>query len=167
MLPPLRALLICAVLASATSCGGDDDESSAREVFGKGASDGENAASVEEVGEIGTRELKDGLVVNTTNAGRGPAAGNGDRLRIHYEGRLKESGEVILSTRSTGIPFEFILGHKQVIPAWELGLRGVRRGEELQLDVPASLAYGGEGLGSVPPDSDLLFDVRVVNVEQL
>jgi len=118
-----------------------------------------------EEGETGVRELKDGLVVDTTNGGRGHAAENGDRVRVHYEGRVAESGAVFASTRSTGIPYAFTLGKKQVIPAWELALRGARPGSEMKLAVPASLAYADKGLGAVPPDAALEFDIHVVSVE--
>jgi len=122
-------------------------------------------AEVLEEGETGVRELKDGLVVDTTNGGRGHAAQNGDRVRVHYEGRVAESGAVFASTRSTGIPYAFTLGKKQVIPAWELALRGARPGSEMKLAVPASLAYADKGLGAVPPDAALEFDIHVVSVE--
>lgn len=118
-----------------------------------------------EEGATGVRELKDGLVAETTVGGRGHAAQIGDRLLVHYEARVAESETVFASTRSTGIPVAFVLGDKQVIPGWELALRGARPGSEHRLAVPASLAYAERGLGAVPPDAALEFDIRVVAVE--
>jgi len=65
-------------------------------------------------------------------------------------------------------PFTFELGVGQVIPGWDQGLLGVCPGEERHLVVPPELAYGDRGAGDViPPDSTLLFDIVVVDVEQV
>ena len=48
------------------------------------------------------------------------------------------------------------------------GLLGVCPGEERHLVVPADLAYGDRGAGDViPPDATLLFDIVVMDVEQV
>lgn len=65
-------------------------------------------------------------------------------------------------------PFTFELGVGQVIPGWDQGLVGVCKGEERHLVVPSALAYGEKGAGEViPPHATLLFDVVVVDVEQV
>ena len=65
-------------------------------------------------------------------------------------------------------PFTFELGVGQVIPGWDQGLAGVCPGEERHLVVPADLAYGDRGAGDViPPGATLLFDIVVVDVEQV
>ena len=117
-------------------------------------------------GEVGVRELAGGLVVETVAGGKGHAAVNGDRLRIHYEGRIQESGEVFGSTYDNGIPYDFVLGQREVIQAWELALRGARPGADLKLAVPAPLAYAERGMGKVPPDAALEFDIHVVSIQR-
>lgn len=161
----MRHLWPIALILSLAACGGSDEEESNET---EGAQAAEPVEPPEELveGETGVRELKDGLVVDTTVGGRGIAAQNGDLLRIHYEGRVAESGEVFASTRTTGIPYAFTLGEKGVIQAWELALRGSRPGSEHHLDVPSSLAYADKGFGSVPADAELEFDIRVVSVER-
>ena len=48
------------------------------------------------------------------------------------------------------------------------GLLGVCPGEERHLVVPADLAYGDRGAGDViPPNATLLFDIVVMEVEQV
>ena len=150
-------------LAAALSCGDADPGKPPSET----ATAPVEAAPPEELeeGTTGVRELRDGLVVETTVGGRGHAAQNGDRLRVHYEGRVTETGAVFASTSSTGISYAFVLGEKDVIPAWELALRGARPGSEHKLTVPASLAYAEKGMGAVPADAALEFDVTVVAVE--
>jgi FK506-binding nuclear protein len=152
------------LLAAAVSCG---DAAAVEEHAQAAPAPAETGAPAEELeeGATGVRELKDGLVVDTTVGGRGHAAQNGDRLRLHYEGRVAETGLVFASTSATGIPYAFVLGRKEVIPAWELALRGARAGSEHKLTVPASLAYAEKGMGAVPADAALEFDVRIVAVE--
>lgn len=111
------------------------------------------------------RELPGGLVVDTRDPGRGPAAANGDLVSIHYTGFLAESGEPFESTRSSGIPFVFALGAGEVLRGLDRGLVGARRGARIELEVPAAQAYGERGLGNVPPGADLRFEIQVIKID--
>jgi peptidylprolyl isomerase len=51
-------------------------------------------------------------------------AKNGDRVRVHYTGRL-EDGQVFDSSKG-GDPLEFTVGAGEVIPGFEEGVRGLR-----------------------------------------
>jgi rhodanese-related sulfurtransferase len=63
-------------------------------------------------------------------------------------------------------PFEFILGRGQVIQGWEKGILGMKVGEKRKLLIPPELAYGESGSGdSIPPNSQLIFNVELINVE--
>ena len=110
-------------------------------------------------------EHTSGLVVEIQTAGDGTrAAGAGDRLKIHYDAKT-EDGSVVESTHTTGIPFTFRLGEGEVVRGLDRGLVGARAGDELKLFVPASLAYGEKGMGEVPPDADLIFEVRLLRID--
>ena len=94
-------------------------------------------------------------------------AGEGDKVTVHYGGFLK-NGKKFDSSFDRQKPFTFELGVGQVIPGWDQGLLGVCPGEERHLVVPAPLAYGDRGAGEViPPDATLLFDIVIVDVEQV
>ena len=41
------------------------------------------------------------------------------------------------------------------------GVRGMRMGGQRKLIVPSDLAYGKKGIGEVPPDATLEFEVRL------
>lgn len=43
----------------------------------------------------------------------------GDKLKMHYAGKLKETGEQFDSSYDRGTPFEFKLGAGQVIKGWD------------------------------------------------
>ncbi len=160
----MRRRLCCTFLLFAGACG-NEDAGEAQAAPTTVPDDGDVAAAFEEVGETGVRELKDGLIVETTTAGKGRPAAVGDALTIHYKGVVQESGEVFDSTYGSGIPHTFTLGEKSVLPAFELGLLGARAGADVKMQVPPSLGYGSEGMGRVPPDAALEFEIHVVKVD--
>ncbi|MGW8393592.1 FKBP-type peptidyl-prolyl cis-trans isomerase [Pseudoduganella sp. HUAS MS19] len=61
-------------------------------------------------------------------------------------------------------PFSFPLGAGQVIPGWDQGVQGMKVGGKRTLIVPASLGYGSNGIGPIPPNSTLIFDVELLEV---
>jgi len=64
----------------------------------------------------------------------------GDRIRIHYTGRL-EDGTVFGSSEG-GEPLEFTVGGGKIIAGLEQGVIGMRVGELRSITVPEELGYG-------------------------
>lgn len=62
-------------------------------------------------------------------------------------------------------PFEFRLGQMEVIPGWDLGMKGMCVGEIRKLTIPSELAYGEVG---APPDihagATLVFEVELMDI---
>ena len=160
----MKRLLRCTLPLVVAACG-NDDVGDAQAGVRENRPASRVAAAFEEVGETGVRELKGGLVVETTAPGRGPVARVGDTLTIHCKGVVKESGDVFDSTYGSGIPRQITLGAKEILPALELALHGSRAGSKLKVSVPAALGYGDEGRGRVPPEAELEFEVRVVRID--
>ncbi|MGO9711921.1 MAG: DsbA family protein [Polyangiaceae bacterium] len=104
-----------------------------------------------------------GLVVTDLVVGTGPAAKNGDHISVHYVGTLTDGTEFD-SSRKRGRPFSFNLGTGQVIKGWDQGLVGMRVGGRRKLMIPASLAYADRAMGSIPANSDLVFDVELLSI---
>jgi peptidylprolyl isomerase len=97
--------------------------------------------------------------------GEGPEVTNGQLVIAHYTGWL-EDGTKFDSSVDRGEPFSFNLGMGQVIPGWDLGMRGMRVGGSRQLVIPASLAYGERGAGGViPPNATLIFEIELIEVQ--
>ena len=63
-----------------------------------------------------------------------------------------------------GKPFSFKIGAGDVIKGWEIGLEGITAGGERRIVVPARLGYGTKAMAGIPPNSQLTFDVKCLEV---
>ena len=102
-----------------------------------------------------------------TMEGTGAAAALGDRVSVHYTGWLWEDGakgEQFDSSRDRGRPYEFNLGRGMVIPGWDMALLDMKEGTQATLVIPPAMAYGKRGMGSIPANATLCFDVELVKV---
>jgi FKBP-type peptidyl-prolyl cis-trans isomerase len=90
---------------------------------------------------------------------------SGSRLRVHYVGKLAETGQIFDASRERQEPFEFILGEGSVIKGWEAGLVGLAAGDVVRLVCAPAYAYGLRGVPPViPPRAKLEFEVEVLEV---
>jgi len=65
---------------------------------------------------------------------------NGDTVKVHYTGKLKE-GDVFDSSEGRE-PLEFQLGSGMVIEGFNDGLVGMKEGESKSIEIPVEKAYG-------------------------
>jgi len=106
--------------------------------------------------------------------GKGAEATFGSTVVVNYTGwfykplAARQRGRKFDSSLDAGRePLEFQLGARQVIKGWEQGVQGMKVGGKRTLIIPSELAYGKRGApgGSIPPDSDLIFDVELLKVK--
>lgn len=64
-----------------------------------------------------------------------------------------------------GKPFSFKVGKGQVIKGWDVGIAGMAIGGERRLTIPASLGYGSRGMPGIPANSQLTFDVKLLEIK--
>ncbi|HHF4856826.1 TPA: FKBP-type peptidyl-prolyl cis-trans isomerase [Haemophilus influenzae] len=108
------------------------------------------------------KTTQSGLMYKIENAGKGDAIKATDTVKVHYTGKLP-NGKVFDSSVERGQPVEFQLD--QVIKGWTEGLQLVKKGGKIQLVIAPELGYGEQGAGaSIPPNSTLIFDVEVLDV---
>ncbi|GAB4092349.1 FKBP-type peptidyl-prolyl cis-trans isomerase [Flaviaesturariibacter terrae] len=65
---------------------------------------------------------------------------NGDKVRVHYHGKLR-SGETFDSSEGRE-PLEFTVGSGQVIRGFDEGVKGMSAGEKRTIEIPVDDAYG-------------------------
>lgn len=108
-----------------------------------------------------------GMKVEILKEGTGESTKNGDTVTVHYIGTL-ENGEKFDSSWDRGTPFSFILGAGQVIKGWDLGVAGMKIGEQRKLTIPSELAYGDAGTpgGPIPPKATLIFEVELLGISR-
>src|SRR5271163_3402989 len=106
-----------------------------------------------------------GLEYWDIKVGTGAVAQAGHHVKVDYTGWLT-NGKKFDSSVGTGHPFSVMLGAGQVIKGWDEGIVGMKVGGKRQLRIPPDLAYGASGYTTViPPDSTLIFDVRLVDAK--
>ena len=115
-----------------------------------------------------------GLVKIDNVVGTGKEAGVGSNIVVHYTGwfykplAARQRGRKFDSSLDAGRePLEFQLGAGKVIKGWDQGVVGMKVGGKRTLIIPSDMAYGkrGAGGGSIPADSDLIFDVELLGVK--
>ncbi|MBI2068829.1 MAG: FKBP-type peptidyl-prolyl cis-trans isomerase [Candidatus Yanofskybacteria bacterium] len=106
-------------------------------------------------------KMENGLQIQDLKVGTGPEVRLGQGLTMHYSGTL-ENGTKFDSSYDRGEPFQFVLGAGQVIQGWELGVQGMKVGGKRKLIIPPSLGYGERGIGPIPPNATLIFEVELL-----
>jgi FKBP-type peptidyl-prolyl cis-trans isomerase len=103
--------------------------------------------------------------------GDGAEAQVGSNVAVVYSGWLT-NGQLFDQSRLNEDnliePFVFKIGTGSVIQGWEQGITGMKVGGQRRLIIPSQFGYGqtGTGEGAIPPNAMLIFDVRLVQVEE-
>ena len=111
-------------------------------------------------------KMENGLQIQDLKVGTGAEVKLGQSLSMHYSGIL-EDGTKFDSSYDRGEPFQFVLGAGQVIQGWDLGVQGMKVGGKRKLIIPPDLGYGTRGIGPIPPNATLFFEVEVLAAQDL
>jgi peptidylprolyl isomerase len=99
-----------------------------------------------------------------TKIGDGAPATAGAHYTLHYTGWLRD-GTKFDSSVDRGTPFEFTQGRREVIAGYDIGFEGMKVGGKRRLFIPYQLAYGETARGSIPPKSELILDLELLDVK--
>ena len=88
----------------------------------------------------------------------GPSPKLGDIIKVNYEGKLL-NGQVFDSSFARGKAA--IMPADGLIQGWLEALPKMKVGDEWMLFIPPELAYGSRDLGEIPPDSTLVFRLKL------
>jgi peptidylprolyl isomerase len=179
-------LIIAAVLALlASGCGGDD--SSTDSTTGDAASQPFRIPVKEPVPIVEAKDLKfkpnglvgdepkpiipdrpppEVLIVQDLLQGIGFAATPESTVTVQYVGYDYETGKKFDSSWDQGEPLTFKLGQGEVIQGWEDGILGMEVSDRRELIIPPDLAYGNQEVGSIKPNSTLVFVIDLLKVKQ-
>lgn len=107
--------------------------------------------------------MTDQLIIEDLQPGDGKAVVKGALITAQYRGWLADGSEFD-SSWSRGKPFQCVIGTGRVIKGWDQGLMGMQVGGKRKLLVPAHLGYGERSMGAIPPNSDLTFEIELLEV---
>lgn len=96
----------------------------------------------------------------TTGAGAQVRTEHGDTVFVRYTGWLR-NGVQFDSNVSAPSPLTFVTGTLAVIQGFDEGVRGMRVGGQRQIIIPPALGYGNQRVGSIPPNSILVFTISL------
>ena len=104
-----------------------------------------------------------GVEIKITHKGKGARPSQGDRVIVHYTGKL-EDGTKFDSSVDRDEPFRFNVGAGQVIRGWDEAFMMLEQGDKATLTIPAEAGYGKRAVGIIPANSTLVFDVELLEV---
>lgn len=104
-----------------------------------------------------------GLQYEEIVEGTGASPQPGQTVVVQYTGTL-EDGTKFDSSVDRGQPFQFQIGVGRVIRGWDEGVMTMKVGGKRKLIIPPQLGYGARGVGPIPPNSTLLFEVELIRI---
>ncbi|QDH16372.1 FKBP-type peptidyl-prolyl cis-trans isomerase [Swingsia samuiensis] len=150
------ALALCSLFAlTETGCAHDHDapEISADQFMKKVQS------------EPGVKTLPDGLAYKVLKSGPkdGDSPHRGSTVMVIYEGRLPDGG-IFDSSDQHGNGTYMEMPLDGLVEGWLEALPMMHVGDEWMLYLPPKLAYGNRSMGIIPPNSPLIFKIRLLGV---
>lgn len=109
----------------------------------------------------GIKTTASGLQYEIIKEGKGETPKASDTVKVNYEGKLID-GTIFDSSYERGEAVALPL--TQVIVGWTEGLQLMKTGAKYRFYIPADLAYGSAGVSGIEPNSVLIFDVELLEI---
>lgn len=120
-------------------------------------------------GDSAFKTAPSGLKYQDLVVGTGSRPLFGATARLHYTGWTVDG--IKFDSSQGKPPLEVVLGRGEVIKGWELGVGGgrgiepMRVGGKRKLVIPPELGYGANPMGTIPPNSTLVFEIELIGVK--
>ncbi len=105
---------------------------------------------------IAWASLPPAVDVETVTPGEGPSPTVADIALINYKGTLPD-GKVFDQAERAVFPLA------EVVPGFTKALEQMQRGGKYKVLIPSELAYGDKQTGEIPPNTDLSFEVELLD----
>ena len=103
-------------------------------------------------------KLPSGVYMQDTQVGTGNTLSGLQTVRVYYTGYLA-NGTRFDGNVGAASPAVFPLAN--LIQGWQVGMQGMKVGGRRRLLIPSSLGYGSAGVGPIPPNANLVFDIEL------
>ncbi len=114
------------------------------------------AAAVLVAGGVAWASLPTTVSIETLKAGEGPSPKREDIALVNYKGTLS-SGKVFDEGKQAVFPLS------EVVPGFTKALEQMQRGGKYTVQIPSDLAYGDEQVGEIPANTDLTFEIELLD----
>jgi len=94
--------------------------------------------------------------IETITPGEGASPTKDDVALVNYKGTL-EDGTVFDEGQQAVFPLS------EVVPGFTQGLEQMQKGGKYRLEIPAELGYGDQQMGAIPANSDLIFEIELLD----
>lgn len=111
------------------------------------------------------KQMPSGLIVVIDKKGKKVKPTKGDKVSVHYVGTFVRDGKQFDSSRDRKQPMDFNYQVNRMVPGFEEGIGLLGVGAKAKLILPYHLAYGKAGRGTIPPVSDLQFEIEVLSIQ--
>lgn len=89
-----------------------------------------------------------------------------DLVSVKYSGWLDAgNGKRGKKFDSSGSLFKFNVEMGHVIPGFDWVVQRMKVGDKVQVWIPYKQAYGAKGAGAIPPNSNLIFEIELVELK--
>jgi FKBP-type peptidyl-prolyl cis-trans isomerase FkpA len=114
------------------------------------------AAAVAAAAGVAWASLPAQVRVETVTAGEGASPTLEDVALINYKGTLPD-GKVFDQAKNAVFPLQ------GVVPGFTKALQQMQRGGKYKVHIPSELAYGDQQAGAIPPNTDLDFEIELLD----
>ncbi|MDE8652626.1 FKBP-type peptidyl-prolyl cis-trans isomerase [Novosphingobium album (ex Liu et al. 2023)] len=107
-------------------------------------------------GGIAWAALPPAVDVETITPGAGDMPTRDDVALVNYKGSLPD-GKVFDEGKQAIFPLS------EVVPGFTKALEQMQRGGKYKVEIPSELAYGDKQMGEIPPNTDLTFEIELLD----
>jgi len=104
-----------------------------------------------------------GITYEIVTEGTGSVPVKGQVVSVHYTGTLQDNTKFD-SSRDRNMPFNFIVGVGNVIEGWDEIVQMMKTGSTWNVSIPSELAYKDRQQEPIPPNSDLNFEIELLDI---